>query len=247
MTTTSENNTVPTESEEILNLNSPLNFHNFNIEDIDMGETVNVTILIDNSYSMKDYETILNGEINLMVSKFKKIHQAPKIFLSMGTFGQKINILTGFQPIANVNVPVFQPSEGETKLYDGCKEFMINIVKQQQDAMRAGVQTKNLFFIITDGDDNASTYDSASEVKKMITHLMKDEKTAGSFVAMMCGIGERTIFENAQDKMGINKLFVVDPSKSEKEVEKELMNVIGIFSQSISSASTSPAGTSITF
>ena len=93
MTTTSENNTVPTESEEILNLNSPLNFHNFNIEDIDMGETVNVTILIDNSYSMKDYETILNGEINLMVNKFKKIHQA---------FVSKLVIQKGSEEFASI-------------------------------------------------------------------------------------------------------------------------------------------------
>lgn len=246
MTTQSENTAANT-ADEVLNLNSPLNFNNFNVEDIDMGETVNVTILIDNSYSMKDYEVILNDEINLMVNKFKKIHQAPKIYLSMGTFGQTVKVLTGFQPIVNVNVPKFTPDEGATKLYDGCKEFMINIVKQQQDAMGAGIQSKNLLFIITDGEDNDSTFNSASEVKKMITYLMKDEKTAGSFVAMMCGIGNPTIFKNAQDAMGINKLFVVDPHKSEKEIEKELMNVIGIFSQSISSASSAPAGTSITF
>ncbi len=30
--------------EEVINLNSPLNFNNFNPEDIDMGETVNVTL-----------------------------------------------------------------------------------------------------------------------------------------------------------------------------------------------------------
>jgi uncharacterized protein YegL len=244
MTTASANQTP--QAEEVLNLNSPLNFNNFNVEDIDMGETVNITILIDNSGSMSPYRTILNDEINLMVNKFKKIHQAPKIFLSMGTFGSKVNVLTGFQPIANVNVPDFNPNEGETRLFDGCKEFMINIVKQQQDAMRSGVQTKNLFLVITDGVDNASNYDSASEVKKMISHLLTDERTIGSFGAMMCGIGDEQPFKDAQVAMGMQKLFVVDNTKTQKEIEKELIKAIGIFSASISSASSSP-GQSVTF
>lgn len=244
MTTTSANLTP--QADEVLNLNSPLNFNNINVGDIDMGETVNVTILIDNSGSMSPFKDFLNDEIRLMIETIKSWHQAPKIFLSMGTFGSNIEVLTGFQPVSNVTPKTFNPNEGSTRLYDGCREFLKNIIRQQQDAMRAGIQTKNIFFVLTDGADNASNYDSASEVNKMITHVMKDEQTMGSFGAIMCGIGDANDFEHARKEMGIQKLFVVDPNKTEKEIKKELKEVIGFLSQSISSVSSAP-GQSVTF
>ena len=82
MSTTSQ---TPTSPEEVLNLNSPLTFNNFHAEDIDMGETVNVTLLIDNSGSMDTHKSILNDEIKLMIETMQGLHQAPKIFLSIGT------------------------------------------------------------------------------------------------------------------------------------------------------------------
>ncbi len=203
-------------------------------------------MLIDNSGSMAAFKDILNGEIKLMIEAMQNWHQAPKIFLSIGTFGSKINVLTGFQPVINVSLKVFNPDEGETKLYDGCKEFLKNVIRQQQDAMRAGVQTKNIFFVLTDGADNASNYDSASEVKKMISYVMKDELTMGSFGAVMCGIGDAISFENAKNEMGIQKLFVIDPNKNEKEMKKEFKEVFGWLSQSVSSVSSAP-GQSVVF
>lgn len=243
MSTTSQ---TPTSPEEVLNLNSPLTFNNFHAEDIDMGETVNVTLLIDNSGSMDTHKSILNDEIKLMIETMQGLHQAPKIFLSIGTFGSKINVLTGFQPIANVVVPKFNPDEGSTKLYDGCKEFLKNIIRQQQDAMKSGVQTKNIFFVLTDGVDTDSNYDSASEVKKMIDYVMKDEQTMGSFGAVMCGIGYSSMFQSAMSQMGMQKLFVIDSNKSEKEIKKEFKEVFGWLSQSVSSVSSAP-GQSVTF
>jgi len=225
---------------EIINLNSPLNFNNFNPDDIDMGETVNVTMLIDNSNSMEEFKDLLNSEIKLMIETWQKWHHAPKIFLSIGTFGSKIEVITGFQPISNVKIHNFNPNEGSTKLYDGCKEFLKNVIKQQQDSMKAGVQTKNIFFVLTDGADNDSNYDSASEVKKMISYVMKDEQTMGGFGAVMCGIGEQNIFEHDKNEMGFQKLFTIDANLTEKENSKRLKEMFGWLSQSISSASSSP-------
>lgn len=239
MTTKSQlpNNDVELED---LNLNSPLNFNNFQVDDIDMGETVNVTILIDNSGSMSGYKDILNEEINMMIDTWQKWHHAPKIFLSIGTFGSTIEVITGFQPIINVKPHVFNPNESSTKLYDGCKEFLKNIIKQQQDAMKAGIQTKNIFFVLTDGADNDSNYDSANEIKKMISVVLKDEQTMGSFGAVMCGIGEPSVFEKAKDNMGFQKLFTIDPSLTEKENAKRLKEMFGRLSTSVSSASSMP-------
>jgi len=233
-------NISQTNEAEVINLNSPLTFNNFDPDDIDMGETVNVTMLIDNSGSMDSYKDILNDEIRMMITAMQGWHQAPKIFLSIGTFGEKIEVLTGFQPIANVSMKRFNPNENSTKLYDGCKEFLKNVIKQQQDASKAGIQSKSIFFVLTDGADNASNYDSAKEVKKMISYISKDESMMGNFGAVMCGIGNVNTFEHAKDEMGIQKLFTIDPNKNEKEIKKAFKEVFGWLSQSISSASSAP-------
>ncbi len=226
--------------EEVINLNSPLTFNNFEMDDIDMGETVNVTILVDTSYSMNIHKDILNDEFQFMIESMQSFHQAPKIFTSIGTFDSKIEVLTGFQPIANVQVHKFDPTGSETKLYDGCREFLKNVIKNQKDAMIAGIQTKNIFFVLTDGADTSSNYDSASDVNKMITHIMKDEQMMGSFGAVLCGIGEPTTFENARQQMGFQKLFVINPNLTAKEMKKEFKEVFGWLSQSVSSVSSAP-------
>ncbi len=235
---------IPTvKTTEEINLNSPLTFNNFNADDIDMGETVNVTILIDKSGSMSIYKDMLNEEIRMMIEGMQKWHQAPKIFLSIGTFGEKIEVVTGFQPILNVKCPHFDPNEGETKLYEACREFLKNIIRQQRDATVAGVQCKNILFVLTDGIDNASSYDAAKEVNKMVTHMLSDEQTMGSFGAVMCGIGDVSSFEQAKNLMGFQKLFVIDSNKTAKEIEKEFRAVFGFLSQSVSSVSSSPGAT----
>jgi uncharacterized protein YegL len=59
-------------------------------------------------------------------------------------------------------------------------------------------------------------------------------------------IGDAISFENAKNEMGIQKLFVIDPNKNEKEMKKEFKEVFGWLSQSVSSVSSAP-GQSVVF
>lgn len=236
MTTQNTSQTAP----EDLNFNTHLDFGNVDVEEIDIEETVNVTMLIDTSGSMQPKTPMLNKQIKLFVEKWQNSHHAPKIFFSTVRFDSDIEVLTGFQPVINVKAPVFDPRGASTKLYDGTLECLKNILTHQKNARKVGIRSKNILFILTDGADNASNYDSAREVKKLIDYVNNDEASMGTFGSIMSGIGPTPIFENAQREMGIQKLIVINDNMTDEEIMKAFEELFDFLSQSISSASSSP-------
>lgn len=235
-----ETNSTASTSQPMPNLNTHLSFGNFDPSNMDMEEIVNTTILVDTSGSMSSHSGELNQQISDCIRWMQEFHQAPKLFLSIGRFDSNIEVITGFQQVSNVKTHTFQTNGTSTKLYEATAEFTKNIVSQQQRALNAGILTKSILFIITDGDDNASKYGSADEVKNLINFIQSDEATMNTFYAIMVGIGDSNIFEHAQKEMGIQKLIVIDPNKSEKENKAAFKAAFGVLSASISSASTQP-------
>jgi uncharacterized protein YegL len=227
-------------SQPMPDLNTHLSYGNVDVTNLDMEEVVNVTLLVDTSGSMSPYAAELNKQISDFIKWMQEFHQAPKLFLSMGRFDSDIEVLTGFQQVNNVKNHTFNTDGGSTKLFEGCLDFLKNVISQQQRALNAGILTKSIFFVITDGADNASKATSASEVKQLINFIQSDEATINTFNSALVGIGDRNIFEHAQQEMAIRKLFVIDPNLDEKENKKAFKEVFGWLSASVSSASTQP-------
>ncbi len=234
MSNTNQSNT----NQSIPNLNTHLNFGNFDHNDIDVEETVNVVLLIDTSGSMSRYSKELNEQITQFISWMQGFHQAPKLYLSIGEFDSDVRVITGFQQVTNVSIPTVDPRGSSTRLYDGCLEFLKNQINQQQRSLQSGILTKSIFFVITDGEDNASASDASSDVKSIVQYVQQNESMMGTFASFMVGIGDRQTFENAQQEMAIQKLFVIDPNLDDKENKAKFKEAFGILSASVKSAST---------
>lgn len=220
------------------NLNTHLNFGNFDPSDLQVEETVNVVLLIDTSGSMSRYSKELNEQITQFITWMQGFHQAPKLYLSIGEFDSDIRVLTGFQQVNNVSIPNFDPRGGSTRLYDGSLEFLKNQLNQQERSLQSGILSKSIFFVITDGEDNASASNAAQDVKSIVQHVQQNESMMGTFASFMVGIGDRQTFENAQQEMGIQKLFVIDPNLDDKDNKAKFKEAFGILSASVKSAST---------
>ena len=234
-------NTAST-SQPMPNLNTHLSFGNFDPSNMDMEEVVNTILLIDTSGSMSDHIDELNQQFAEIVKSMKDMSQSHKIFCSLGRFDSDIEVLTGFQQVHNVTVMPVQANGSRTRLYDACLEFIKNAVSQQQRALNAGILTKTVFGVITDGEDNASSVHSAPEIKNILNFINSDEATMNTFTSALVGIGERQTFEHAKDEMGIKNLFVFDANLSPKELRNQIKKDFfdGWFSASVSSASTVP-------
>ncbi len=222
------------------NLNTHLSFGNIDVTNLDIEEVVNVIMLTDTSQSMNRFVSELNFQRAEFIRTMQNMHQAPKIFCSMGRFDSDIEVLTGFQQVNNISITPLKAIGSSTRLYDACLEFIKNAMSQQQLSLNAGILTKTIFSVITDGADNASKSDAAAEIRKIMDFIQNDEAIASTFTSALVGIGDNYIFEKAQKEMNIKNLFVFDPNLTPKELSKQIKEVFfdGWLSASVSSAST---------
>ena len=208
-----------------------LNFNNFDAENIQLEETINVVLAVDVSPSIGRYETELNNAINEFIQEMQKSHVAPKLFVSIVTFNEQIEVKSGFQPITNLPPADFRASGQGTALYDAVKVALDNALSYRKTLVDSGVDTKTLVFVITDGEDNSSAHNAAAEVKDKLDQLRAEEVNMINFNSMLFGVGTEAYFEDAQKQMGINELAKIGTSGA------EMRKMIGFISSSISSIS----------
>ena len=208
-----------------------LDFNNFNPEEVETEETINIVFAIDVSPSIQSYEDELNAGLNEFYETMQKSHVADKVMVSTITFNEKINVENGFQPIANLNPADYHASGSSTSLYDAVLAALQNAITYRNDLQKSGVTVKTLLFVITDGMDNSSK-ESPSLIKDMISDITKDEKNVFTFSSVLFGIGqEEDYFKEAQEDMGIQHGAAVGTTGA------EIRKMINLISSSVTSAS----------
>lgn len=210
------------------------NFGNFNPDDVEVEDTINVQFVVDVSGSVTGYVKELNSGLNEFVERMQKSHVADKVFVSVVVFNHKIEVLTGYQPISQVQTFDFgKYIDGTTALYGGTRVALENALNYREGLENAGVNCKTLVFVMTDGGDNEPRQGSASDVKKIIDNLLQEERNFASFETMLFGINknEETEFNNAAAAMGIKNVVTIDNTAD------EIKKMINFISSSVSSAS----------
>lgn len=227
-----EENLQETQTPDYGDIDYNLDYGNFDPEEIEQDETINILMVVDVSYSITSYVDELNKAINDFIDRMQNSHHAPSIFLSFLTFANNgnIQVLNGFQPISSVPPQDFGKSlGGMTALYDAVDTGLTNLLDYKNQLEQTGVVTKNLLFVITDGDDNDST-NSPHIVKNKIDKLMQSEEDAFTFESILFGVGDEGNFSQAQEDMGIRQLAKVGTTGD------EMRKMINIISASVSSS-----------
>lgn len=217
------------------NVDYDYNFGNFDPENVEVEDTINAVFAIDVSGSVTDYINELNKGLNEFVQRMQKSHVADKLFVSIVEFNSSVNVRSGFQPIDQVPVIDFSQSIGGlTALYEGTKVALKNALDYREGLENVGVNCKTLLFVITDGDDNSSNC-RPSDVKDIISNLLKEERNYASFESILFGIGKdsgmESYFNSAASEMGIKNVATIDNSPD------EIKKMINFISSSVSSAS----------
>lgn len=223
---------METENPNLNDLDFGMNFNNFNPEEIQVDETINAVIVVDVSPSIGGYEGELNNAYDEFIEEMSKSHVADKLFVSIVTFNEDVNVKSGFQPVGSLPKGDFRASGRGTALYEAAKLGLDNALKYRERLEDSGVETKTLVFVITDGEDNSSGPNAANEVREKLDELRKQEKNMATFNSMLFGVGNASEFEGAKDAMGISELATVGTTGA------DMRKMIGFISSSISSAST---------
>lgn len=212
---------------------------NFNVDDVMASEVILITLCIDKSGSVSSYAKELSDCVNGYVSEMKNSHHAPKILVQLIEFDSNVDIIHGYKPISEMG-SINIKAGSCTALYDAVLVAMKNSLSYQTKLQDdAGLDCKNIVFIVTDGGDNNSN-SRPEESKAIIDQIIREEKNFNSFCSIIVGVGEsnRSCFEKAQKEMGIQNLKVISDSA------KAIRDVIGMLSASTSSAA---AGSAVTF
>jgi len=218
------------------------NFGNFNPDDVEVEDTINVQFVVDVSGSVSKYVSELNSGLNEFVERMQKSHVADKVFVSVVIFNHKIEVLTGYQPIDQVQTFDFgKYIDGTTALYGGTRVALENALNYREGLENAGVNCKTLVFVMTDGGDNEPRKGSASDVKSIIDNLLQEERNFASFETMLFGINksEEIEFNNAAAAMGIKNVVTIDNTAD------EIKKMINFISSSVSGASGSANAISV--
>jgi uncharacterized protein YegL len=204
-----------------------LNFNNFDPNDIQVEETINAVFVVDVSPSISTYAKDLNHAFNDFTQTMQKSHVAEQLMVSIVTFNEKVEVVSGFQPIKQIPTMTFKPSGGGTALYQATAQGLKIAIDYRTNLEASGVTAKTLVFVITDGEDNSSNV-SAKQVKDKIADILSQEQNAFSFTTILFGVGSATSFEQAQKDMGIQHIAKVGTSGA------EIRKMIAFISQSIS-------------
>lgn len=208
------------------------NFGNYDPNNVQVEETINAVFLIDTSYSVNKYGADLNKAFNEFVDRMQKSHAADKIFVSVIEFNKEINVVHGFKPISEVQpIDILPRIGGTTALYKATDVALQNALDYREALENAGVNSKTLLFILTDGQDNENG--DPAIVKNKIVNLLQEERNIASFNSILFGIGNNsTEFEAAKTDMGIECLATVGHTAD------EIRKMITFISSSITTVST---------
>lgn len=117
-----------------------------------------------------------------------------------------------------------------TPLYDQTVVLLGTVLAKSQELANAGVPSRTVTLLITDGADCGSTWAKASDVRTLVEDMVKGE---GHIVAAM-GIDDgQTAFRRAFREMGIEDRWILTPKSDKTEIRKAFQ----VFSQSAIKAS----------
>lgn len=223
------------------NVDYDYNFGNFDPNKIDVSETINAVFVVDTSGSVGRYVNELNQAYNDFLARMQKSHAADQLLVSVIEFNSTVHTTNGFMPIKSMQPVDFSKKiTGATALYDACKVGLKNAIDYRKSLENSGVNCKTLLFVITDGEDNASS-SNPSEVKGMIKDLLQEERNIFSFESILFGVGNSSEFERAKDEMGIGHVAKVGMTAD------DIRKMINFISSSISSVSTGQGFSAPTF
>ncbi len=226
-------------------------FVNYNGQNFDPNTLANMTatviqsvVVLDTSPSIRGYVNDMNtATTEVFFEELKNSHRKDDIVLQCISFDEKVKFKSGFQPITSLDADYLhvQPSGSGTALYDAVLAALNSVKSYREDLEAQGVEVRTNIFIITDGEDNSSNFNAASQVKDFVDQLRSNESWINTFTLSMFGVGRDSSFRNSCIEMGL------DPDKCLSTIgtsAKEIREMMGVVSKS---ASSSAATTGATF
>jgi uncharacterized protein YegL len=152
-----------------------------------------VTVILDISRSVLPFAAPLKDCLQKILLACKKSERAENLMVRVVTFNTNLAEVHGFKELHTIDPAAyddFSPN-GMTALYDAAFTGIGATLQYAQQLIDQDFGANGAVYIVTDGDDNASTL-PASEVRKVMEQALQGEKIE-SLIAVLVGIRDPTI------------------------------------------------------
>jgi len=147
------------------------------IDGLGAAEWTLVAIACDVSGSVGGFERDMEAAVKAVVEASRLSPRADHLMLRLIAFDNSVREVHGFKPLADCRPADYDRAlaiGGTTALFDAAHNTVAATVQYGAALSQRGMAVNAIIFVITDGDDNASTV-SAAAVKHAIAEAVRGE------------------------------------------------------------------------
>jgi len=159
------------------------------IDTLEATEYTLVTVVLDESGSTAAFAADMEKCLKEVVEACRKSPRADNLLLRLVAFGSRMREVHGFKLLeqcAPKDYDGVYQCAGMTALYDSSENAVQSALTYAKDLAKNDFQVNGIVIVITDGDDNASTFRTA-EVKKALEQCVASESME-SLVSILVGV-----------------------------------------------------------
>lgn len=195
------------------------------VDDIPASEVVLVSLLIDDSGSIRfvkgNTEAVREGH-NTVMNSLRDTKQAPGILAHTRYLnGRVLFPYSLIKDAVLMDTGNFDPMGG-TPLYDQMAVMLATVVAKMQEFADNGVPARAVTTVVTDGHDEGSLNQRASDIKVVVEDLLRTEK---HIIAAMGIADGSTHFRDVFKEMGIRDEWILTPGNTPGEIRKAFQMV----------------------
>ena len=207
-----------------------------NIDDIDSEDVTLVSVVIDASGSMSQFQqSVIDAYNNSFLKPLSGAKNASSILVSAWVFsniyGQdNVRLVHGYTPVPEcprLTKKIYDPN-GATPLNDAVYNAQTGIISYGQTLRDSGTRTKCIVVVFSDGEENCSSI-SASKVRTISDDLIKQEIYVLSYIFF----GDEKDGDRIAKQIGFPSQHRITASLGESEIRR----IFGAVSASVISAS----------
>lgn len=131
------------------------------IDRLGASEYTLVAIATDASGSVGAFQSEIEACIKATMEACRQAPRADNLMLRITQFDSRLTELQGFAPLHTLKAPRLSIG-GATALYDAAVNAVASVTDYGRDLVSNGLSANAIVFVITDGEDNASTLTPAS-------------------------------------------------------------------------------------
>jgi uncharacterized protein YegL len=225
---------------KIDNAGSDFQFSAIEVDRLGASEYTLVTLVLDMSSSVRDYQSELNESVATILDSCRMSPFAEKLMVRLVTFNENVYEEHGFMPLSELDNAdyknVVQP-RGMTALFDASLNAIQATVDYGKTLYDNDFDSNAILFVVTDGADNSSSK-SIQDVGDTIKSFNRNE-TVESFRSVLIGVNTEysdvnTYLKDFKDTAGIDQYIDIKNANS-----NSLAKMADFISQSISAQSKS--------